>query len=130
MPIANCKRCGRIYNRIRRDICSDCIVEEDRAFHVVRDYLKDHRDASLSDLSQGTDVDGKLIISMIRDGRLILRDNPNLFYQCERCGNPTQVGRFCAHCTKELSDSLTHTAADIRDKLQQPKRSTDRYFSK
>lgn len=130
MPIANCKRCGRIYNRIRRDICSDCIVQEDRAFHIIRDYLREHRDAALAEVALETSVDAELIIDMIRDGRLILRDNPNLFYECERCGNPTQVGRYCANCTKELSASLTHAAEDIRSKLQQSDRSTGGYFSK
>ncbi len=105
MAIAHCKRCGKIYNRVRRDICSACIVEEDRAFAAVRLYLHDHRDTTMEELVERTGTDESLIVSLIREGRLILRDNPNLTYACARCGRPTQVGRFCARCTQEMASA-------------------------
>jgi predicted amidophosphoribosyltransferase len=107
MAISNCKRCDRIFSKVRRDICSECIAEEDKAFQSVRDFLRLHRDASMS---------VEFIISMIQDGRLILRDNPNFSYSCERCGKPTQTGRYCGHCTKELSSALSGAAAELRQK--------------
>lgn len=116
LPISNCKRCDRIFNRIRRDICQACIAEEDKAFQTVRDFLKLHKDASMTDVQDGTGVDMELIIEMIQDGRLILRDNPNLAYGCERCGSQTQSGRYCAKCTKELSNALTAAATELRQK--------------
>lgn len=103
MAITHCNRCGRIYNRVRRDICETCIVEENRAFAVVRGYLHDHPDTTMEELVSATDIPEALVVSMIRDGRLILRDGPNLTYACAQCGRPTQVGRFCVSCTRELS---------------------------
>lgn len=114
MTIANCKRCGRMYNRIRRDICPPCVEDEEKAFQTVRTYLREHRDATMDGLVEATGVDMQLIVDMIRDGRLILRDNPNLTYQCERCGQPTQSGRYCAACTKELAAGLGDAATEMR----------------
>jgi flagellar operon protein (TIGR03826 family) len=133
MPIANCKRCGRIFNRVRRDICPVCVAEEDQAFEKVRAYLRQHRYASLPETSEATGVDIDLITEMIKSGRLILRDNPNFTYACERCGAPTQVGRYCQACSTELSRMY----ARARDELQgeQPdaeerRRLEGRYYSR
>ncbi|WP_067934776.1 TIGR03826 family flagellar region protein [Alicyclobacillus kakegawensis] len=106
MTIANCKRCGRIFNRVSRDICPACVAEEDEAFEKVRAYLKEHRYATILETSEATDVDLDLIVDMIKSGRLIIRDLPNFTYACERCGAPIQVGRFCSRCTQELSSLL------------------------
>lgn len=103
MVIAHCQRCGRIFNRVRRDICPDCAVQEDRAFSEVRAYLNRHPDADMEELVSETGVTQPLVTALIRDGRLILRDNPNLSYPCERCGRPTSVGRFCVACARELT---------------------------
>lgn len=130
MAIANCKRCGKIYNRVRRDICPACIVEEDQAFALVRAYLHDHRDATMEEVVEATDVSTELIISMIRDGRLILRDNPNLMYACENCGRPTQVGRFCSDCTRDLSSALQKAGDGLRNRLSEKKENQGGYFSR
>jgi flagellar operon protein (TIGR03826 family) len=133
MPIANCKRCGRIFNRVRRDICPVCVAEEDKAFDKVRAYLREHRYASLPETSEATGVDIDLITEMIKSGRLILRDNPNFTYACERCGAPTQVGRYCQACSAELSRMY----ARARDELQgeepdaeERRRLEGRYYSR
>ncbi|MDQ0191094.1 hypothetical protein JI721_08430 [Alicyclobacillus cycloheptanicus] len=129
MAIANCKRCGKIYNRVRRDICPQCIAEEDEAFHLVRTYLRENRDATIEDVVEETGVPMELIISMIQDGRLILRDNPNIFYACEHCGQPTQSGRFCAACSRELSTALQKAGEGLRQRMGGDKTSRG-YFSR
>lgn len=121
MAIANCKRCGRIFNRVRRDICTSCIAEEDKMFILVRDYLREHRDAYMQDVIEGTGVDMDVLIQMIQDGRIILTDNPNMNYACERCGGATQSGRFCGKCTKELANSFATAGAQMKSKLANQK---------
>lgn len=106
MPIANCKRCGRIYNKVGREICPACTHEQDEVFHKVRDYLKQHNNASMSDVVRDLGVDLEDVVELIQDGRLILRDNPNMGYPCERCGGQTRAGRFCAKCASELAAEL------------------------
>ncbi|MCL6517454.1 TIGR03826 family flagellar region protein [Alicyclobacillus sp.] len=130
MPIANCKRCGRLFNKIRRDICPACVAEEDKAFDIVRQYLREHRDATMAQVSEETGVGVDLIISMIQDGRLMLRDNPNLHYPCERCGKPTRAGRFCPACTKELSAGLGAAARELRKKAEQTDSQGRGYYSR
>lgn len=115
MPIANCKRCGRIYNRVRRDICNACIEEEDKAFLSVRGYLREHPELDMNQLCNATSVDAAMVVELIQSGRLILRDNPNMTYSCERCGQPTQTGRYCSSCARELSAALESASNKIRE---------------
>jgi flagellar operon protein (TIGR03826 family) len=129
MAIANCKRCGRIYNRIRRDICPACIAEEDEIFIKVRDFLREHKNAYMDEVIEGTDVETETLIQMIQDGRVILADNPNMGYACERCGGMTRSGRLCAKCSTELARSLAHASADLKKKSAEQKHKGG-YYSK
>lgn len=113
MPVANCKRCGRIYNRLRRDICPQCVHEEEEIFLQVRTFLKNHRNANLQELAEGVGVDPDIIVGMIQDGRIILRDNPNISYPCEKCGKPTQSGRLCAVCSAEMVRDLQIASSEL-----------------
>lgn len=130
MTIANCKRCDRMYNRVRRDICLNCIADEDKAFQAVRTYLREHRNASMANVVENTGVELDLVVDMIRDGRIILRDNPNLTYECERCGKSTQSGRYCTNCTQELAANLSGAAAELRKQRDMEQQGKSGYFSK
>lgn len=131
MPITNCRRCGRVYNRIGRDLCPECVKDEDEAYKVVRPYLRQHPNTHMTQLSEDTGVSEDLIVEMIRDGRLILSNHSNLFYSCERCGGPTQSGKYCPACAEEMSGSFTAASEELR---QQQSNSRDRsrigYYSK
>lgn len=114
VPIANCKRCGRIFNKVRRDLCPACVEEEEAAFLRVRDYLRQNKNATIGDVVENTGVPSEKIVQMIQDGRLLLRDNPNLVYPCERCGEMTQTGRLCARCTQEMAKELGESTKNMR----------------
>ncbi|KRW90858.1 hypothetical protein SD51_12335 [Alicyclobacillus tengchongensis] len=122
MAIANCKRCGRLYNRVGRDMCQDCIRKEDDVLLDIRQYLKKHPQANIYEVADGTAATYEEIVDFLRDGRLILRDNPNMAYPCERCGTLTQSGRLCANCTQALTQGLGQAAAALKRDETQGKR--------
>ena len=130
MTVANCKRCGRIFNRVRRDICPSCITEEDQVFIKVRHYLRENPNAYMDSVVLETGVELEIIIEMIRDGRLILSNNPNMGYACERCGLPTQIGRYCAKCTKEVASSLNAARDHLSAKKAEHNRERGGYYSR
>jgi flagellar operon protein (TIGR03826 family) len=130
VAIANCKRCGRIYNRVRRDICPACIEEEDKIFVKVRNFLREHKNAYMDDVIEGTGVDMETLIQMIQDGRVILSNNPNMGYACERCGGITRSGRFCAKCTTELARTLAGASAEMKKKTLEQQQRRGGYYSR
>jgi hypothetical protein len=98
-------------------------------YHRVRDYLRNHRDARLPDVAAATGVEVDRIISMIRSGRLLLRDHPNLYYACERCGGPTRAGRYCPSCSRELSTLMSSAGAEVAPRLNSNQYSQGRSLS-
>ncbi|KEO84061.1 TIGR03826 family flagellar region protein [Tumebacillus flagellatus] len=114
MALANCKRCGRLYNRMFSEICGECSKEDDELFFLVRDYLQEHRRASMYEVSEGTGVEVSTIIRFIREGRVQTLDNPNLNYPCDNCGTPIQIDRFCKSCKDKLQKGLSATQESLR----------------
>ena len=106
LSLANCRRCGKLFNKTRHDVCPDCIHEEENKIAEIRDYLRVHPLANIYEVSQGTSATYEEIVDLIRRGKLLLRQYPNMTYPCERCGAPTQSGRFCMNCAQELSAEI------------------------
>lgn len=130
MPIANCKRCGRIYNRLGREICAECVQQEDELIKEIRQFLRQHKHANIYEVAEQTKVDYAVIVEFIRDGRVILRDNPNMGYPCERCGKKTMSGRFCADCSAELVEGLGQAAQKLRDKNNLKNKPNQGFYSR
>lgn len=105
----NCPRCGRLYVRHRYPLCPHCIEKREQDFSLCREYLRDNPETKMKELSEATGVKVQQIIQFIVEGRLIItKANPNLFYQCERCGGPIKSGRLCANCEQQLSSEVQH----------------------
>lgn len=118
-----------MYNRLGRDICPQCYKEEDEMLTQIRQFLRKHPGAGIGEVTEATGVEYEVIVQMIRDGRLILRDNPNMSYPCERCSKLTLSGRFCADCTQELARGLSGASAELREKNKKANQGKG-YFSR
>lgn len=101
--------------------------EEREAFKVVKAFLGEHRGSTLPEVVEGTEVPLEMIVDMIHEGLLILREFPNLTLECERCGLPTQDGRFCQSCSNHLIMDLANATEKVK-KLRQEY--TGGYYSK
>ncbi|WP_052300662.1 TIGR03826 family flagellar region protein [Kyrpidia tusciae] len=107
VDFANCKRCGRIYRKVGREqICPACRREEEELYQKVREYVSEHRGATIMEVSEATGVDPDLVLQFLREGRLTVVSGENMRYPCERCGREITSGRFCDRCTAELARGL------------------------
>jgi len=128
MALANCKRCGKLFNRMHLEICMECNKEDDENFFLIRDYLKDNRRATIYEVSEGTGVEVSMITRFIREGRITPIDNPNLAYACDNCGTAIQQDRYCKPCKDKLQKGLSSTREELRQQGDRSPR-TD-YFHK
>ena len=105
--LRNCSRCGRIFGYVGRPICSYCIEEEEDEFKKVKDYLYDYPGSTVFEVSDATDVEVEKIMRFLREERLqISSENTNLLLECEKCGRPVNMGRFCQNCKEDLKQSM------------------------
>ncbi|MCK0470303.1 TIGR03826 family flagellar region protein [Halalkalibacter sp. APA_J-10(15)] len=106
--VMNCPKCGAIFVKAFRPICSNCYREQEANFEKVSKFLrkKQNRTASVQEVHAKTDVPLELIHQFVREGRILRSHFPNLGYPCESCGNEIQQGRICDHCRDNITDGL------------------------
>lgn len=68
--VERCRECGGLFAFLPRGICVGCLDAREAAFVRVRDWLYEHRGATVAELAEATGVDSSLIAEFIRDGRL------------------------------------------------------------
>lgn len=106
MDIRNCPQCGRIFQYMGKNLCADCLKEEDAVFERVRRHLHDHEGASVDEVAEATGVEPKKIMRFLREGRLLVRSGSVSGLYCESCGEPIPGGRLCSKCAKSLAKEV------------------------
>ena len=106
MPLDNCARCGKLFNRLSRPICPDCAREEERQADVVMEFLKDNPNATIEEISESTGVDSQIILRLIRDNRLRATGAYSVPRNCKACGAPIDAGQYCGHCLRKFGQAF------------------------
>ena len=115
MPdLRNCPVCGKVFVKINRNLCPDCIEKEEKEFEVVRKYLKDNPGASVEEISEITGVDEKKVLRWMREGRIDVEySGGETGLSCKRCGAPISLGNLCSNCIRLLSGQMKSAASSI-----------------
>ncbi len=104
MGLANCRECGKLFLQNPAGICPDCYrIEEENEDKVAR-FLRDNRRASIPEVHEATGVAEKIILKMIKKGRIT--GDVQVEYPCETCGKPILEGRVCQECGRRVLDQL------------------------
>lgn len=108
MDFRNCPVCGKVFRFVSRNLCPDCIAEEEKEYEKVRSYVRDHEGANITEVSEATGVSVEKIIRFLREGRLVAKGAlaGEGAITCERCGVPIGGGQFCDRCREELAQEL------------------------
>lgn len=105
LQFKKCKTCGRIFQSIHGLECPECIDDRERKFAIVRDYLYEYPGASMDEIVEETEVDPKLIIRFLKEGRLEMQNSKGLL-SCEKCGAPISSGTMCTSCKDKLAKAM------------------------
>ena len=107
MDVRNCRRCGKIFKYIAGPmICPACKEEFERQFHVVKDFIRNNKEAGIADICEQCGVTENQIKQWIREERLVFGDDSPVGIDCEGCGATIKGGRYCEKCKLELSRGL------------------------
>jgi len=123
MELANCPRCGRLFTRHFRDICQNCFADIEKEYELCLEYLKKHKGATITVLSEETGVSIRQITKFIKEGRISLYNAPNLSYPCEVCGVLIREGNMCENCRGRLNTEVRKATSgrDLADSQQRSK---------
>lgn len=103
MDLANCPRCGKLYAKNFRDICSNCHQALEKDYEKCTDHLRLNKGLTIQQLSDDTEIGIKQITRWIREGRISLYNAPNMSYPCEVCGNYIREGHMCDSCKTRIN---------------------------
>lgn len=109
MDVRNCKMCGKLYNFIGgpyRNLCPNCIEKMEQKFDEVKEYIQEHKSATINEVSEECDVNARQIEQWIREERLMISDDSPIGISCERCGTTIRSGRFCERCKNKIANNL------------------------
>lgn len=127
MNLANCIECGGIMVENPTKLCPNCIREEELAEDRVSEYLRENnRKASLEEIAKETGVKTKVILRMLKRGRLE-SSGVEISYPCETCGGPIYEGRLCTRCSQNISKQIKHEDWQPQEKQESSKRDEQMY---
>ena len=96
MNVRNCRVCGKIFNYVMGPaVCPRCKEDSEAKFQEVKQYIQDHRNADIREVSEDSPVQ----------------------IACEKCGEMIRSGRFCAKCKTDMANGLNNA---FRPKKAQP----------
>jgi flagellar operon protein (TIGR03826 family) len=120
LNVANCVRCGKVYVKNMYGMCPNCIKDIDLQYEKCLKYLREHRACSINELSEATEVSKSQITRFIREGRISIKGNPNMTYDCEVCGTSIREHTMCEPCRSRLAKETNQMNEDeTRKKLQE-----------
>jgi len=111
MEMANCRKCKKLFAKIRSPICTDCEREEEQLFLVVQDYLRDNPKATIGEVAEATGATAKKILGYLRDGRLEAATGE---LSCRNCGEKITGGHFCDECTERVNREMDNMVASMK----------------
>ena len=115
MDIKYCKRCGKIFNYKVSLYCPACIIKNDEDFITCRDYIDKNKFVTIKELADNTEVDEKIILMFLKEGRLSLEKGSGL--TCENCGTSISQGRYCENCFSDLQKDLNYIKSEMTDSM-------------
>jgi ribosomal protein L32 len=127
MKLINCSECGRVCIENPARICPECIREEELAEEKVAEFLREAKSASLDEIHEATGVKHKIILRMLRSGRIF--SDAIISYPCETCGAPITEGRVCDDCSKNIIGQVKTEEWQPQKQVESRKRDERMYIT-
>jgi len=108
LKVAHCPKCGSIFQKNLRNLCSQCSDEEDAQLRSIETALGRNRKLSNAELAAATGLSESAIRAYIRSGKLRLYEYPELFDRCDSCAGPIRRGTICKPCANRIQDEIAH----------------------
>lgn len=106
MDVRNCKMCGSLFNYVDGPICPNCNKKLEAKFQDVKTYIRENPKAPLGKIAEENDVPVQQLKKWVRQERLSFSEDSGIMIDCEKCGKPIRMGRYCKACKEVMSNSF------------------------
>jgi len=115
MKVDHCKRCNKLYNKIKTPYCPICLDEIDRQFGIIRDYMDENPGSDISTILKDTKTEEKVLLFLIREERLAFSKKASV--PCSGCGKLIKSGRYCSECTVKLTSDFSKAEKQMKTQI-------------
>jgi hypothetical protein len=115
MSLANCSRCGVMYQKqMGQKICAGCLGQDEVTYQTICDFLEDHPASSIPVISEATGIEGAVILRLLQSGRLATLGDlaAGIKGDCNQCGEPS-LARYCDVCLAGMSRAFKVPVMEI-----------------
>ena len=109
MEVRNCRECGRLFNYLGGPkMCPACRAELEKKFAQVKEYIQEHREAQMQQISDDNEVSIQQIKQWVREERLTFTEDSMMGVDCEGCGRTIKTGRLCDGCKSDMAKGFSN----------------------
>jgi uncharacterized protein len=97
-------------------VCPACLEADEAAYARIAGWLSEHPGATLQEVAEATAVEEKVVLRLLRDGRLAMLEHLHAddHPRCRRCDTRIARGVMCGPCAEIFGASLTDSAQSLR----------------
>lgn len=123
LEIGRCEVCGGALKDpgLGVYVCSKCGHEMISEFGKVKKYIIENGPRNAQEISDATGVSLKKIDKFLRQGKIEIPENSEIFIKCESCGTDIRYGRYCPACASKLAKQFS-SALVLNEVGEVPKR--------
>ncbi|MBR1931748.1 MAG: hypothetical protein IJ833_09825 [Lachnospiraceae bacterium] len=103
VPI-HCEKCSgvMVYQGVGEYKCERCGFIDYDDYGKVRCYIEKRKGATAMEVEAATGVSQRTIRRMLKDARIEVANDSQMFLRCELCGKSIRSGRYCAECEMKV----------------------------
>lgn len=90
--LANCPKCGQLFNKVTKEICPKCVEEEEQLLRDTQEFLRNNRSAGRHQIMLEVDgVTPELLDQWVETKRINLVTSEDLEEQQEKANKQKQL---------------------------------------
>lgn len=127
MPLANCPRCKKMFNKTESLVCSACEPAEQADYKKARVVLEENPGLNAEQLAEMADVAIAVVQRMLKDG-ILAHKREGVGMLCSSCGVNAAthvVRRLCQECLDKLNMDMAKAQASIKQNMQPTRETVD-----
>jgi NMD protein affecting ribosome stability and mRNA decay len=114
MPLAQCERCSKMFQKTKIPVCQKCLPQEEEDYEKIRDALQASPNQTAQQISDNTGIDLRCVMRLIEDGRITSTASHGSI-RCGKCGAPaiSLAKKLCETCLNQLNADVAKAQAKI-----------------
>jgi len=116
MPLAQCPRCNKMFNKTESLVCQACDPAETADYKKVRDALEASPGLNTEEAAEAAEVAIAVVKRMLKDGVLALK-REEVGILCTNCRTAPALNmsrRLCQACLDKLNKDMAQAQASIK----------------